>query len=418
MLYMNMSAQIQEVDPFLPIKVDVLHIGSQLPFTIFIRDSRGNTNEFMERGSYFTALSRDNLTGKGISKIYIRAEDKERFDRYYRQISLLKETDRKPANTFKEYTYLKDRYLQIDGSLLIPGTEINFSIYGLCKVTYSPIVEASGGSPVFITEGMRSKLDCDLLVKDKEIHLYESYITKALKSRSVSQEVKHSLRINFLREQSKIILKEILDDPLCSMKFKTVESIAGNLATEILQDEGVVTKLISVKRHDFYSYVHSFNTAVLAAGLAANIGLPADTVRNITTGMMLHDIGKRSISPDILHKLGDLTDTEYNLFKQHVVAGGELLKKEKDMPDEAVAIAMQHHERLTGRGYPFKLAGSAIGMPGRIAGITDAFDSLTTPRPNKYPLTPFYALQLLAREAANYDRELLAAFIKMLGHIE
>ncbi len=411
------STQLEEVDPFLPINIDVLHIGSQMPFEVFIRDSKGDTNPFLERGAYFTAISYDELAKKGVSKIYIRAEEKDRFDRYYRQVRRLNEAD-KTQHVFKEYTYLKDRYLQIDGSLLVPGTEINFGIFSLCKITYKPVIEASAAAPVILSEGMIAQMDCDLLVKDKEIHLYQNYISRILKSKSMPQAAKQKLKVSILREQSKIVLKEILDDPLCRIKFKTVDSMAGQLATEILQDENVVTQLISVKRHDFYSYVHSFNSAVLAAGLASNIGLPADTVRNITAGMMLHDVGKRTIPPDILHKMGDLTDTEYNIYKQHVLAGGELLKQERDLPPEAISIALQHHERLNGRGYPYKLAGSAISMPGRIAAITDAFDSLTTPRPNKYPLTPFYALQLLARDASSYDKELLAAFIKMLAHID
>ncbi len=157
---------------------------------------------------------------------------------------------------------------------------------------------------------------------------------------------------------------------------------------------------------------------MLAAGLAAHIGLDRDAVHRILIGMMLHDVGKRTIPPYVLHKLGNLTDTEYTLYKQHVVASSTLLEKEKEVPKEAITIALQHHERLNGKGYPYKLSGAAISIHGRIAAIADAFDALTTPRPHKYPLSPFYALQLLAREAVYYDKDLLASFIKMLGDVE
>jgi HD-GYP domain-containing protein (c-di-GMP phosphodiesterase class II) len=414
---MNTLTEFKEIEPYLPVDLDVFHVGSQLAFDLYLKDV-GTMKQALVRGTWFNAPLREGFLNKGVSKLYIKADDKTLFDRYYRQVSLLKESQKDRSFSFREYSYLKDRFLQINADLLIEGTEITFSLYNLCKITFSPVVEASVSAPVRLTAGMIADAGCDVLIKDKEIHLYQEYLAETLRIRSGRNAAKKQRKVSILREHAKIVLKEILDDPLSSLKYSTVESLAGDLTAEILQNEHVVHHLIAVRRHDFYSYVHSFNTAVLAAGLAAHIGLDKNAVHRILTGMMLHDVGKRTIPPYVLHKLGNLTDTEYALYKQHVVASGALLEKEKKVPKEALTIALQHHERLNGKGYPYKLSGAAISMQGRIAAIADAFDALTTPRPHKYPLSPFYALQLLAREAVYYDKDLLASFIKMLGDVE
>lgn len=414
---MSPSTHFTEIDPYLPVDIDVFHVGSQLSFDIYVKDGT-EMKKALTKGTYFNAPIREGFLKKGISKIHILATDKALFDRYYRQVSLLKESQRDQTLSFREYSYLKDRFLQIDKDLLVADTDISFSLYSLCKISFVPVMEASTSAPARLTDKALADTGCDLLIKDREIHLYQEYLARLLKSRTVPAATRERIKSGILREHAKIMLKEILDDPLSSIKYKTVEMLAGELIAGIIQNEQIVLDLISVRKHDFYSYVHSFNAAVLAAGLAVNIGLSSDAVHKIATGMMLHDIGKRTISPDILHKLGNLTDNEFNIYKQHVVAGCAILEKEKTIPKEAVTIALQHHERLNGKGYPYKLSGAAIGIHGRIAAIADAFDSLTTPRPNKYPLSPFYALQLLAREAVYYDKDLLAAFIKMLGNVE
>lgn len=414
---MSTLTEFKEIDPYLPVDIDVFHVGSQLSFDMYLKEGI-TIKQALARGTYFNAPLREGFLKKGISKVYIKADDKALFDRYYRQVSLLKESQKDRLFSFKEYSYLKDRFLQINADLLFEGTEITFSLYNLCKITFSPVVDASVSAPVRLTADMIADAGCDLLIKDKEIHLYQEYLAKNLKARSIPNAARNQIRVGILQEQAKILLKEILDDPLSSLKFRTVESLAGDLTAEILQNEHIVHHLIAVRRHDFYSYVHSFNTAVLAAGLAAHIGLDRDAVHRILIGMMLHDVGKRTIPPYVLHKLGNLTDTEYTLYKQHVVASSTLLEKKKEVPKEAITIALQHHERLNGKGYPYKLSGAAISIHGRIAAIADAFDALTTPRPHKYPLSPFYALQLLAREAVYYDKDLLASFIKMLGDVE
>ncbi|WP_059176674.1 HD-GYP domain-containing protein [Thermodesulfovibrio aggregans] len=133
---------------------------------------------------------------------------------------------------------------------------------------------------------------------------------------------------------------------------------------------------------------------------------------------MLHDLGKSQIPHEILNKQGKLNDTEYNIIKQHVLFGYELLENQKEFPKDSLTAVLQHHEKLSGKGYPFGLKADEIKLFGRITAIADCYDALTTRRPYKPPLTSYFALSIIVKEKGDYDPELLKAFIKMLGKIK
>ena len=133
---------------------------------------------------------------------------------------------------------------------------------------------------------------------------------------------------------------------------------------------------------------------------------------------MLHDIGKSAIAPELLNKQGKLDSLEYRTIQQHVQAGVGILQKHKAIPEGSYDAVAQHHEKLSGNGYPFGLRGSEIKLFGRITGIADCYDALTTNRVYKRALTPFDALNKIAKERKDYDKELLHAFVEMLGKVK
>ena len=132
----------------------------------------------------------------------------------------------------------------------------------------------------------------------------------------------------------------------------------------------------------------------------------------------MHDIGKSAVPSEILSRQGKLNNIEYKVIKNHVIEGEKLLRAHNDFPEESFAAVLQHHEKLTGKGYPFGLSGSGIKLFGRITALADSYDSLTTQRPYKLAVSPFSALSIVAKETGNYDPELLGVFIKMLGKIK
>ncbi|HMK43196.1 MAG TPA: HD-GYP domain-containing protein, partial [Dissulfurispiraceae bacterium] len=173
-----------------------------------------------------------------------------------------------------------------------------------------------------------------------------------------------------------------------------------------------------LRQYDYYTYTHSVNVSVLAVGLGVAISLGKDATAKLGMGAMLHDVGKSAIPSEVLNKQGKLNDAEYSLIQTHVQEGEKILRGNPEVPEEAFPAVLQHHEKMSGRGYPFRLKGPQIKLFGKIAAIADCYDALTTKRPYKEPMTPFYALSIIAKETGDYDPELLKIFIKMLGKIK
>jgi len=122
--------------------------------------------------------------------------------------------------------------------------------------------------------------------------------------------------------------------------------------------------------------------------LLANLsGLPDEEVDTIFHAAPLHDIGKIGIPDRILQKPGKLTDEEYEVMKLHTVIGGKMLQGANSYPLISCGrtIALQHHERFDGKGYPEGLVGEQIHLHGRIAAVADVFDALSTAGSTRTP---------------------------------
>jgi HD-GYP domain-containing protein (c-di-GMP phosphodiesterase class II) len=118
--------------------------------------------------------------------------------------------------------------------------------------------------------------------------------------------------------------------------------------------------------------------------LAEQMGYPPETVESMRIASTMHDIGKLMIPSEILDKPGRLTDEEYAVIKRHTTYGGELLKNvEGGEMALSRTIALQHHERVDGNGYPARLSGEEISMAGKIVAVADVYDALTSKRSYK-----------------------------------
>ena len=118
--------------------------------------------------------------------------------------------------------------------------------------------------------------------------------------------------------------------------------------------------------------------------IAGALGLSAEDQQLILRAAPMHDVGKIGISDHILLKPSALTADEFAVMRTHAELGFELLKGSESMVlQTAAAIAISHHEKYDGGGYPFGLAGEAIPLFGRIVAIADVFDALTSERPYK-----------------------------------
>jgi putative two-component system response regulator len=146
--------------------------------------------------------------------------------------------------------------------------------------------------------------------------------------------------------------------------------------------------------------------------LAHAMGLAGSEAALIGQAARLHDIGKIGIADDLLLKPGKYTAEEFNAMKLHPAIGARILSgSTNELLMMAEQIALTHHERWDGRGYPNGLAGEAIPLPGRIVTVADVFDALTHHRPYKEPWPIHVAVrEILSETGATFDPRVTEAF--------
>jgi putative two-component system response regulator len=133
----------------------------------------------------------------------------------------------------------------------------------------------------------------------------------------------------------------------------------------------------------------------------------------------MHDVGKIGIPDNILMKPGKLTDEEFDFMKTHTTIGAKILVDSKaEILQLAQQIAISHHEKWNGRGYPQGLAGDTIPLAARIVGLTDVFDALTSKRPYKDPFPVEVALDIIKKERGeHFDPDVVDVFFENIDEI-
>jgi putative two-component system response regulator len=158
---------------------------------------------------------------------------------------------------------------------------------------------------------------------------------------------------------------------------------------------------------------HTERMAIAASRMAALYGFDAHMFR---VAAALHDVGKLWISQSILSKEGPLTPTERRKMEEHARIGHDILSSShSDLMKLASEIALTHHERWDGTGYPNRLAGTDIPLAGRIAAIADVWDALTTDRCYRPAFSPDEARTIMRAQRGHYfDPELLDLFLSIV----
>ncbi|MEM0514332.1 MULTISPECIES: two-component system response regulator [Pseudoalteromonas] len=153
--------------------------------------------------------------------------------------------------------------------------------------------------------------------------------------------------------------------------------------------------------------------------IALAYGMNEQQAESLLLAAPMHDIGKIGIPDNILLKPGKLDDEEYQYMKAHATIGADILAGSSSaLVQLAHRLALEHHERYDGKGYPNGLKGEEISIEGRICSIADVFDALTSRRPYKEPWPVEQAIELMREEKGkHFDPELVDVFISQLDKI-
>lgn len=135
-----------------------------------------------------------------------------------------------------------------------------------------------------------------------------------------------------------------------------------------------------LKSKDEYTYRHTVCVGIIATLIGKWLNLSQTELFDLSLGATLHDIGKARVPSDILNKPGRLTQEEYREMKRHTVYGYKLLQNIPEINERVALIALQHHEREDGGGYPFHLQSEKIDKLAKVVAIADVYHAMSSPR--------------------------------------
>jgi putative nucleotidyltransferase with HDIG domain len=166
----------------------------------------------------------------------------------------------------------------------------------------------------------------------------------------------------------------------------------------------------TLEARDPYTRGHTDRVTHIAKSIARRMGIVDEELFIIELGALLHDVGKIGVTDAILKKPGPLDTEEYTQIREHPDKGRIILSNIAYL-QRAIPCVLHHHERYDGRGYPERLSGARIPLPGRIIAVADAFDAMTSDRPYRRALTVRRAMAELRRHAGRqFDPAVVNAF--------
>lgn len=205
-------------------------------------------------------------------------------------------------------------------------------------------------------------------------------------------------------------------------KSLLLESLVKAATVEIrAREKETLMRLARAGEHkDYDTAMHLHRMSLYSRALAEAIGLTEEEAEVIELSSPLHDIGKIGIPDSILLKKGPLDEQELKTMRRHPLIGYEILENSPSKYlQKGGEIALAHHERFDGTGYPYALKGVDIPLAARIVAIADVFDALTSVRPYKEAWSVDKAFAYIQSESGkHFDPELVTAMVAIRGKVE
>jgi HD-GYP domain-containing protein (c-di-GMP phosphodiesterase class II) len=200
------------------------------------------------------------------------------------------------------------------------------------------------------------------------------------------------------------------------LDVQLMESAVDSMVDSIFRNREAMGWLARMKVKDDYLYSHSLAASVWALAFGRHLGLDKITLRSLGMGAMLLDIGKTKLPTALLQKAAKPDAAEWQTLLRHVQLGIEILDEDPRADACMKTMVRMHHERTDGSGYPNKLSGDSIPLVGRIAGIVDCYDAMTSDRSYAKGKSTYDAVRELKKLGkAWFQPELVELFIQAVG---
>lgn len=244
----------------------------------------------------------------------------------------------------------------------------------------------------------------------------DDFLTKPIEHAELNARVRSLLLVkayyDYMKESQRTLEKEV--EKKTRELRKAYETIKGASLDTIIR----LTKAAEFR--DPETGNHTNRVSRYAAAIAGRMNLGPDFVEMIRYAAPMHDLGKIGIPDQILQKPSKLESSEWDIMRKHSEMGSTILEgSEFEFIKVAQAIALTHHEKWDGTGYPQGLRGEEIPIEGRITAIADVFDALISRRPYKPPFSREEALTIIRElRGRHFDPQVVDAFLEIRDDIE
>jgi len=256
---------------------------------------------------------------------------------------------------------------------------------------------------------IKERHDSDVIIMTGYI---EDFTYEEIIARGASDFIQKPVRISeFIARLKRVIFER----ETLTQRDEAAERLRFNLEKFQRAMDGIIHAFsLTVEMRDPYTAGHQQRVADLSVAIATDIGLSTDRIYGLRMAGSIHDLGKIIIPSEILCKPGHLGHLEYEMIKNHVQAGYDILK-EIEFPWPLAEIILQHHERMDGSGYPNGLEGENIMLEARILAVSDVFETMSSHRPYRPSLGLDRAAdELFQNKGRLYDSVVAESCLKLI----
>lgn len=201
-----------------------------------------------------------------------------------------------------------------------------------------------------------------------------------------------------------------------AIRSAEIRNSVEEITQSIIRNPDAMLLMTNMKATDDYMVIHSMNVCIISLIFARFLGFEEEKMHMLGMGALLHDIGEIRLPRELLNKPTDLSAEEQATMQKHTEYGASILNNNNGIPEEAIDIALHHHERVDRSGYPNRLGGQEISSNAKIVGIVDVYDSLTSTTPYRTYISSTDALKTMYDwRGTLFDSSMVENFIRCLG---